>query len=157
MKKLFLIRHAEAEPIAEGLTDFDRPLTPSGKQDAAQMAALLLSKGTVPQFIITSPALRALTTAHIFRVTLGLKDAQANPDIYEANADILLEIVNQLDNQCQIVALVGHNPGVSNLLYYLTDKITTMPTCGWAELELEAETWAEVSGNTGKILQYQYP
>jgi len=157
MKNLFLIRHAEAEPFSEELDDFDRPLTQSGKQDAAQIAALLLSNRNVPQFIVTSPALRALTTAHIFRVALGLKEVQTKAEIYEANTDTLFKIINQLDDQYDVIALVGHNPGVSNLLYCLTGKIITIPTCGWVALELEADSWAEVSGDSGKMLQYQYP
>lgn len=157
MKKLVLIRHAEAEPYTGTQIDFDRPLTNSGKQEAAQMAAYLLTKASVPGIIVSSPALRALTTAHIFSATLGLDDGKTDPEIYEANTNTLLRIVNLFDDGFEVAGLVGHNPGVSNLLYFLTGKITTMPTGCWAEIELEAETWAEVSGNSGKLVQYQHP
>jgi phosphohistidine phosphatase len=156
MKKLILIRHAEAEPETEELQDFERPLTTFGKQNAAEMATLLLNQSSFPQTIICSPALRALTTAQIFTATLGLKEAETNLKIYEANADTLFQLINQLNDQYETVGLVGHNPGVSNLLYYLTSKITTMPTCASAEVELEADSWAEVTGNCGELVQYQY-
>ncbi|MVN22296.1 SixA phosphatase family protein [Mucilaginibacter arboris] len=156
MKKLILIRHAEAESILESLTDFDRPLTSKGKQDAAQMAAFLLNSGNLPQITITSPAVRALATAHIFTATLGLDDAVINAKIYEANVDALLQLLNRLEDQYETACLVGHNPGISNLLYFLTGKITTIPTAAWAEVELEADRWAEVSSGTGKMLQYKY-
>ncbi len=155
MKKLVLIRHAEAE--TEKLSDFERELTVTGKQDAAKMAALLLNKAALPEIIICSPALRALATAQIFTVTLGLEKAETNPNIYEAATGTLLQLINRLDNQNQIVALAGHNPGMSNLLYELTGKITTMPTCAWAEVELHADNWAEVGSGCGKLIQYQYP
>ncbi|MGI4020479.1 MAG: SixA phosphatase family protein [Janthinobacterium lividum] len=156
MKKLILIRHAEAEPETEKLPDFERNLTVTGKQDAAKMAALLLNQATLPETIICSPAVRALTTAQIFTVTLGLEEAKTNLKIYEADADTLLQIINQLDDQNEVIALVGHNPGVSNILYFLTGKITTMPTSAWAEVELQADSWAEVGKDCSNIIQYQY-
>lgn len=157
MKKLVLIRHAEAEQNLKNIADFDRPLTQLGKQDAIQMAAFLRKKGSLPQHVISSPALRALTTAHIFTVTLGLNDAETDAKIYEADANALLQVVDQMDEQHEVIALVGHNPGISNLLYLLTGEVTTMPPCAWAEIVLEADLWPEVSGNTGKLVQYQYP
>lgn len=157
MKKLVLIRHAEAELLAENLDDFDRPLTTAGKQEAAQMAAFLLTKASMPNIIISSPALRALTTAHIFSATLGLDNAKTDSEIYEAHTKILLRIINFLDDEYEVAGLVGHNPGVSNLLHLLTGKITTMPAGSWVEIELEAEKWAEVSSNTGQLIQYQHP
>lgn len=156
MKKLILIRHAEAGHQSKTLTDFGRTLTPSGKQDAAKMA-ILLNRASVPQVIISSPALRALTTAQIFTATLGLDDAGIKADIYEATADTLLRIVNHLDDRYQVIALVGHNPGVSNFLHKLSGKITTMPTASFVEIALEVESWAEVSGDLGTLIRYQYP
>ncbi len=157
MKKLVLIRHAQAEPGSEDLSDFDRPLTTSGKANAAKMAAVLSKKDSFPKFIISSPALRALTTAQIFTTVLGLKEVETNPEIYEANVSALLQVINALDDRYEVAGLVGHNPGVSNLLYFLTGKITTMQTCAWAEVELAVDSWAEVSSGTGKLLQLQHP
>ncbi len=157
MRKLVLIRHAEAKPEMENSTDFDRPLSSSGKKDAAQMAGVLLQRGILPQIIISSPALRALTTANIFTAALSSEGLKTNADIYEAHEDTLLEIVNHLDDQYKVAGLVGHNPGISNLLYLLTGKVITMPTCAWAIVELEAESWTQVSSDTGKLIQFQHP
>ncbi len=157
MRKLVLIRHAEAKPEMENSTDFDRPLSSSGKKDAAQMAGVLLQKGILPQIIISSPALRALTTANIFTAALSSEGLKTNADIYEAHEDTLLHIVNHLDDQYKVAGLVGHNPGISNLLYLLAGKVITMPTCAWAIVELEAESWAQVSSDTGKLIQFQHP
>lgn len=157
MKKLILIRHAEAESSFDESADFNRPLTASGKKNAAKMAALLLKQATLPQIFVSSPALRAIGTAHIFTNSLSLDNAKTNAEIYEADSNTLLEIINKLNESFTAVALVGHNPGVSNLLYYLTGKITTMPTSSWVEVALQADTWTEVSGDAGELLQYQYP
>lgn len=156
MKKLILIRHGEAEQQTEIIKDFDRDLTDAGKQNAAKSAAMLLNTIAAPDIIITSPAVRALNTAQIFAATFGFDRVQTNPEIYEAKAETLLKMVNKLNHEHEIVCLVGHNPGVSNLLYYLTGEVTTMPTSAWVEIELDTESWAEASIKTGNLLQYQY-
>lgn len=155
MKKLVLIRHAEAEP--ETNSDFDRKLTDAGKQDAAKMAAILFNNTAAPEIIISSTAARALETAHIFAATFGLDEVKMELKIYEATAETLLQIINLLDDNYDVVHLVGHNPGVSNLLHKLTAEITTMPTSSWVEVEVEANNWAEISADSGIILQYQFP
>lgn len=157
MKTLVLIRHAQAEINEEGVSDFERPLTKSGEQEAVKMAQLLKETGITPQVFVCSTALRALTTANMFTNALHLATPETAIEIYEANAPALLKIVTQLNNTNAVAALVGHNPGISNLLYYLTGKITTMPTCAFAIVELAAENWNEVSGGTGKIMQYSFP
>ena len=157
MKTLVLIRHAEAEEGSEDLSDFKRTLTNSGKKDAAKMAAVLLKQKILPQVIVSSTALRALATAHIFTEALSLGDVETDSEIYEANVNTLLHVIGRLDNQFDTAGLVGHNPGVSNLLYFLTGKITTISTSAWVEIELEIDDWAEISSDNGKLVQYQHP
>lgn len=157
MKKLVLIRHAEAEPETGSISDFDRNLTNAGKKDAAKMAAILLNNTPVPEIMISSPAARALETAHIFAATFGLDNVKTEPKIYEASAETLLQIINLFDDRYNIVHLVGHNPGISNLLYKLTVEITTMPTSSWVEIELKADSWVQISADSGILLQYQFP
>ena len=157
MKVLVLIRHAEAENNSEQISDFTRPLTTTGKSDAVKMAVLLKKAGTVPQTMISSLALRALTTANIFSSTLNLKEPQTDKRIYEAEVEALLAVINSMVDQNQTAALVAHNPGISNLLYYLTGKMTTMPTCAFAVISFETEHWNQVSAGTGELLQYSFP
>lgn len=157
MKKLVLIRHSEAEPETNSNSDFDRKLTDAGKQDAAKMTAILLNNTAAPEIIISSTAARALETAHIFAATFGLDEVKMELKIYEATAETLLQVINLLDDNYEVAYLVGHNPGVSNLLYKLTAEITTMPTSSWVEVEVGANNWAEISADSGIILQYQFP
>ena len=157
MKTLVLIRHAKAENNLKETTDFDRPLTTSGKQEAVKMAELLKKSGTATPFFISSPALRALTTANIFSSTFNTETPQTDETIYEAEVEALLAVINSINNQNQTAALVGHNPGISNLLYYLTGKMTTMPTCAFAIIEFETDNWKEISAGTGKLKEYIYP
>lgn len=157
MKKLILIRHGAAEPENNTISDYDRTLTDIGKSESAKMAAILLTKLPAPQIIITSPAFRALDTAKVFMATFGYNDVFQDPAIYNATADTLLNIVCQLSNDQEIACLVGHNPGISNLVHLLTGKIMTMTTSSWVEIELNVESWAEATADSGMLLNYQYP
>lgn len=157
MKTLVLVRHAQAENNSKQTLDFDRPLTTTGKQDAVKMAGLLKETGISPQLFISSPALRALTTANIFSSTFDVEKPETDERIYEAEVEDLLAVINPIGNKYEIVALVAHNPGISNLLYYLTGKMTTMPTCAFAIIEFETDNWKEVSAETGKLTAYVYP
>jgi phosphohistidine phosphatase len=142
MKKLLLIRHAKATHET-GYKDFERPLTPSGLQDAAIM--------------ISSPALRTISTAHVFTQHLAVPNAEEIKSIYDADVDDLVEVVNDLDDASDFTALVGHNPGISQLLHYLTDQIEEMATCAVALIEFNVTSWSNIASATGKLVYFDYP
>lgn len=156
MKKLLLIRHAKAEKDTPG-KDFDRPLKYTGIQDTTFMADRLKEESIVPQIIITSPALRTKTTAEIFADNFGLPDPTPNKKIYEASQQTWVSIINQLPNEYDFVAVVGHNPGVSQILYYLTGEAREVHTCTTAVIDFEAKDWAEISEDMGKLVYYSSP
>src|SRR4051794_814914 len=134
MKKLLLVRHAKAEKDTAG-KDFDRPLKYIGIQDAGFMADRLKDKSIIPQYIVASPALRTLTTAEIFADHLGLPAPATNKAIFEASEKTLLKIINELPNQYNFVALVGHNPGIAYILQYLTGEAMEVHTSAVAVID----------------------
>ena len=73
-KQLLLVRHAKSDWDNPKLSDFDRPLNSRGEKNAPEMAKRLLKKGLIPQQIVSSPAVRAITTARYFKKSLGLKN-----------------------------------------------------------------------------------
>jgi len=156
MKKLLLIRHAKATHET-GYADFERPLKYSGLQDAAIMAARLQEHSLIPQILISSPALRALTTANIFTEHLSLPQAGTNINIYEADNDALITIVEELPNDHDFIGLVGHNPGFSQLLYYLTGQIRDVETCATVLIQFELDEWGAIGNNSGSIVYYSSP
>jgi phosphohistidine phosphatase len=156
MKKLLLVRHSKAEKDTS-VKDIQRPLKYIGIQDAAFMADRLKENSLIPQVIITSPALRTKTTAEIFTDHLSLPDPDINKKIYEAGQQTLLHVINQLPDKYNFVALVGHNPGISQILYYLTGEVKDVRTSTVALIEFETDDWASVSGDTGKLVYYSSP
>ena len=156
MKKLLLIRHAKAEKETS-VKDINRPLKYIGIQDARFMAERVKENSLIPQLIVTSPALRTKTTAEIFADHLLLPDPEVNKAVYEASQQALLRVINQLPNQYNFIALVGHNPGISQILYYLTGESREVHTSTVALIEFEIDDWKAISGDTGKLAYYSSP
>lgn len=156
MKKLLLIRHAKAEQ-GSSFADFERSLKPRGIDDATMMAGRLKTKGIIPQLVVSSPAQRALSTAEVFSHQLATGDIQTNKAIYEASDATLFSIITGLPDEYEFIALVGHNPGISQILHYLSGEYKDVPTCTVALLEFEANSWKEVSGDSGKLVLYDDP
>lgn len=156
MKKLLLIRHAKATHET-GYVDFERPLQERGLQDAAIMAARLKEKNLIPQILVASPALRTLSTANVFSQHLAIPQAQTNKDIYEATTLSLVKVINALPNEYDFIALVGHNPGMSDVLYYLTRQLQDVPTCAMMLIEFDTDSWMEIIEDAGKLVEYDYP
>jgi len=156
MKKLLLIRHAKAEKETS-VKDIDRPLKYIGMQDAAFMADRLKENSIIPQIIITSPALRTKTTAEIFTDHLALPEAATNKAIYDASQSALLKVINQLPNEYDFIGVVGHNPGISLILSYLTDEVKDVHTSTVAVIDFETDDWASISADSGKLVYYSWP
>lgn len=159
-KQLILIRHAKSEPRNAGLCDFNRVLNEIGVTNARQVAKNLLKLKTKPDFIISSPAVRALTTAKIFGDKWGISEQNIEQEkaIYEANEYNLLKLINSFNDEHNCIALFGHNPGISNLANLLCNKhVYNLPTCGVVVLQFSFESWNLISTNTGNILLFDYP
>lgn len=156
MKKLVIIRHAKATHET-GYIDFERPLTPNGTRDAAIMAGRLKENGQVPQMLVSSPALRTISTANIFSQHLNLPAAEEIKGIYEADRDDLAEIVSEFPDNIDSIGLVGHNPGLGQLLYYFSGEAPDVPTCAVAVIEFDTTVWASVTSNGGKLIYYDFP
>lgn len=152
-----IVRHAKSDWDDHNLSDFDRTLSHRGEKDAPEMAKRLLKKDIIPEYIVSSPALRAKTTAKIFAKTLDLAKPEYNESIYEADYSTLLSVVNGLPDDYDFVAIFGHNPGLSQLLYGLTHKMHDMQTCAVAVISFDFDSWKMVSGDTGTLKYYDYP
>lgn len=159
-KQLILIRHANARTGTLGLTDFDRTLDSVGVNEAQEMAFRLRNRKLIPDLMVSSPAIRAISTAKIFA---GIWDKEHHSileklTLYDASIPALLSVVNGLDNGASSAAIFGHNPEISALAGYLADEgVYTMPTCGIVVITFELEAWSEVSKAQGSMLLFDYP
>ncbi|MFD1255865.1 SixA phosphatase family protein [Mucilaginibacter terrae] len=157
MKKLLLIRHAEAKGYTDK-GDYARPLSVKGEKDVIALAQKLKNKNLLPLQVVCSPSLRTLTTAYILTRDWAMSTPQHNPAVYEASEKTLLNVINHFPNSVDFMALVGHNPGIGYLLLNLTGKVRDVPPCTAIMLVFEdAHSWQEVSHETGVITYYTTP
>ena len=159
-KRLILIRHAKSDWGNPSIRDFDRPLNKRGHLNAPEMAHRMINQNIYPDLVVSSPALRALTTAKYFAKEWGISEneIQTDKNIYEAGLKALLNVVNQFENQFNIVVMFGHNPGFTDFANYLSDvNIYNMPTCSIVILEFSLADWALVSSSTAKVILFDYP
>jgi phosphohistidine phosphatase len=157
MRHLTLVRHAQAVPPDSCPTDFDRPLAPSGLAAAQLMSRRVAAELPHPQLLVSSSAMRALTTARQFASVLRQQDVRLEPRIYEATPGTLLELVAQLPDAVEHAMLFGHNPGFSQLSQLLSGESGELPTCAVAHLELDIPSWAKVAPGCGRLLQLCAP
>jgi phosphohistidine phosphatase len=114
-RTLILLRHAKAAG-AEGAPDRDRPLTPRGHADAAAAGVWLSHLNICPDLVLCSPARRTRQTWHGVAVALaGTPDVRYEEQLYGASVAALLGLVTAVGDEPVTVALVGHNPTVSQL------------------------------------------
>lgn len=160
MKQLTLVRHAKSSWGHPGLADHDRPLNKRGEQDAPRMAAHLAASYPPPEAIISSTAVRALSTSKAMAAALGYPAGHVRHEeaIYEASTDSLWALVQGLDDKLQRVMLIGHNPGFTNLVNLLSDAgLENLPTCGVARIEFAVDHWSELRAGDGRLISLDRP
>lgn len=160
MKRLVIIRHAKTEQQGYE-NDFARELLPRGVEDAQQIAARLREKGIVPDKMITSPAARALATAHIFAETLGypaLKIKEMKELYFNFTTQDFIDLVRSTRNDVETLFIVGHNP----FMHFVAQNLSTnydghMPTCSTVVLDFDVDKWKAVEARAGSLFLHLYP
>jgi phosphohistidine phosphatase len=160
VKRLTLIRHAKSSWRDASLEDFDRPLSSRGRRDAPRMAERLAAAKPAPEQMLASPALRAADTARAMAAALGRPETWIRwmRSLYMGSPGRLLSAVQELDDAVEHAALVGHNPGLSELVELLTDAgIDDVPTCGIVTIELDVEHWRDAAPGRGRVVAFDHP
>lgn len=137
--RLYLLRHAKAERDSPSGGDFDRPLSGVGRRQTGAMSLLLGDELPLPAAVLSSPAVRALETAHGVLSELGDAEIATDERLWNASvSDLLSVLADRLDGP-EPLMLVGHNPGFEQLARWLTASIPVpgVKTCTLVDLELE--------------------
>src|SRR5690554_590589 len=159
-KKVFIIRHAEADWPEKKQRDFDRVLTQKGKTDAPKMGRLLASNSIFPDAIISSTANRAITTAQLIakEIHFPLDKIIKRKGIYNADVNDIFKIIESLDNNWNTVFLFGHNPTFSITVNKLCGIYhDSLPPCSVVGVELPIDDWAAVSEGIGTNIYHEQP
>lgn len=154
MKRLTLMRHANAEWNDGRIADFDRPLSRRGQSEAASMARRLRENELVPDLILASPARRTLQTAEILARELEVspRHVRADERLYLAGAEEIARVVHVAGPRIRHLMVVGHNPGLSDYARHLAPQaqIGDLVTAGVCSLGFEARTWAGVRAGAAR-------
>jgi phosphohistidine phosphatase len=146
VKTLMLLRHAKSSWDDEALPDHDRPLSKRGKKAAPRMGILLAEEELVPDLIRSSTAVRARKTAEAVAKACGYRgDIEVSEGLYLATAGkILGEAQTATADSVGRLLLVGHNPGMEDLVSILVEGKEAFPTAALAIFEMQIDRWAEL-------------
>jgi phosphohistidine phosphatase len=153
MKILMLLRHAKSSWKDTSLSDFERPLNERGRKAAETIGRYIRKNGLEPELVLSSPAVRARETIGIVVKAARLQaELRYDERIYEADSLRLTEVVSQVDEDFTSVMIVGHNPGMEELLELWTGYSEHMVTAALAKIQFsEADKWSKVSAAKGSL------
>ena len=161
MKRLTLVRHAKSDWSLAGQADWDRPLNKRGQRDAPEMARRLRSRRLKPDLILSSPAVRALTTASVMARELKVPAASVRQDerLYLASPADLIAVIRELGGESKHLMVFGHNPGLNECANRLSagDHIDNLPTCGVFTALYDLADWSRLDWGSGQEAEFDYP
>jgi len=159
MKILLLLRHAKSSWKEDSLPDQERPLAKRGLRDAPRMGVVLREENLMPDLILSSTARRARQTTELVADAAGYPgEVSWLDELYAAAPEDILDILNALPAGYTCVMVVGHNPGLDELLALLTDEVDTLTTAALAQIDLPVDGWDQVGEETqGKLVNIWRP
>lgn len=150
-KSITVIRHAKSSwETADA--DHQRPLNPRGCADASLIAEFLVDHSLITDAVFCSDAKRARQTLQILNTSLQLDEHKLKfiPEMYLAELNELLVIINTAPSLSENLMLIGHNPGLTDLCNYLVDDdLDHLPTCGVYAINLHVDDWQAVCEGVG--------
>ena len=164
MKRLFVLRHAKSAWDDPTLRDRDRPLAPRGRKAAKRMGKWARKHDVRPQLVVCSSAVRARETLQRMLPDLGAPEVWFEVALYAASAETLLARVHALPGEIDEAMVVGHNPGVMDLVLLLAapgplrDRAAdNVPTGALAVLEIDVAAWGDAAPAAASLTRFVSP
>jgi phosphohistidine phosphatase len=152
MKILFLLRHAKSVSSSGSVLDLDRSLSDEGQRQAERIGKYLKEQNVGLDLVLSSTALRARETIQlVLTAARWMGEVRHDQRIYEANRQLLLQVVSEIEGDKSKVLLVGHNPGLEELLQRLTGRFEPMATGTLAKITLGGSEWTDAAEQTGHL------
>lgn len=167
MKTLTLLRHAKSgwdDPVER---DFDRPLNPKGRRAAQTVGRQMRVLGLAFDHVVASPAQRVVETIAEVEAGYGAPLAPAwDRRAYLASSASLLDIIRETPAQATRLLLIGHNPGLEDLVLLLVpdrsgalrDAVEAKyPTASFAEMTFDVGDWPALSPGGATLTRFVRP
>ncbi len=167
MKTTILLRHATADRRLPGQEDFDRPLTPSGREEAQAIGRHMAQEGILPETILCSGALRAQQTLENLTLDEDGRQVQVLESLYSASPMSLMGRIMALPETTASVLVVGHNPTMEVAVGGLMDPSAAaatvnrlaggIPPGGLAVLDFPVDRWSDITPASGQLRIFVTP
>ncbi|RIZ71992.1 MAG: histidine phosphatase family protein [Methylococcales bacterium] len=161
-KELCLLRHGKSDRDL-AVDDFDRPLKKRGKTAVQRMGEWMQQQHILPDYLVSSPAKRAISTANIAHKALAVEglDIMQDKRMYQSGLEAIKSVLAECPINAARVLLVGHNPDLEDLLIYLvgasrlpeTNKL--LPTSSLVRLKMP-EDWSTLEPGCAQLLSITY-
>jgi phosphohistidine phosphatase len=149
MKTLLLLRHAKSSWHDPALDDHERPLNTRGRRDGPRMGELVREYGLMPDVVISSDAVRArLTATAVAEAARFAGEVLLHPHLYTACPADILSLLQTVQENAETVMIVGHNPGLEELVEQLTGERQDLPTAALAHIVLPIDQWRDLELST---------
>jgi phosphohistidine phosphatase len=165
-RELYILRHAKSDWGSAAESDFERPLAKRGKKDAPAMGRWMSNHKVKIDYVISSPAKRTKQTVHAVVKELHVPKGAVHFDerVYLASVETLLQVLKECPAGTRNLMLVGHNPGLDDLLKYLaneqqlpfTESGKLLTTASLAHLSLPKD-WSRLDRHCGKLVSFTRP
>jgi phosphohistidine phosphatase len=160
MKTLILIRHAKSDWSTAGQNDYDRPLNARGKTDAPNMGKRLIQHQLRPDLIVSSPALRAGTTAQLIArsISYPVNAITFDKGLYLCDIPYFETVIFGIDNTINTLAIVSHNNGLTDFVNSINNfKTENVPTCGIVAFDIHTDRWEDFPSAPKNLRFFEYP
>ena len=134
------------------MRDFDRPLANRGREASGIIGEFIKEKGIDFDLVLVSTALRTRETIELVKERAEFRaEVRYDERIYEATTSQLLEVIAEITDDRESVLMVGHNPGMEDLLALLTGEHVSVSTATFAKIDLKASKWSANHVNNGTL------
>ena len=160
MKTLTIVRHAKSSWKDPTLRDRERPLNKRGERDAPVMGQRIATAGIRPSLILSSPAVRAWTTAKVIaaQISYPKEFLQKEPQLYMASVNDMLDVIVAQDEGFNSLMLVAHNPGLTDFANYLVPGLThNLPTAGVVSVNIDQDHWNLYEQPATELIFHDWP
>ncbi len=155
MKKLLILRHGKSEITGDTASDHERPLSSRGKKNCVEISGLMQKNDLFPELIITSTARRAVETSESIRDLINPEiEISTTNRLYLAPPEKHLREITKTNEEVETLLIVGHNPGVEDLINSFLIKEEKIQTCNLAAFYIDIKKWKDLSLKS-KILKFK--
>jgi len=158
LKTLIIIRHSKSSWKDHSLSDFDRPLNKRGIKDAKKMSFELSEKIKKVDLLLSSSSKRTTQTSNYFLDSINVRSNIFSENLYHSSSDLIFDYVLKINNKYNKAIIVGHNPGLTNIINKLTNlKLDNLPTSGIVIIVFDVDNWKKINYKSGLVEWIKFP